>query len=90
MSTFKLLKRKLELETELDAINAKLKAAAAPNTSELIKVKGLELNVRWVAPTMRFDRKGFEAANPRLVNRLREFCSTTKGYHTVGKVKEVS
>lgn len=89
MSNFKLLKRKLELETELAQINEKLKAAAQPSSDKIFEHENLKVTVSWVNPTIRFNRAAFEAANPRLAHRLAPFCKPVAGYHTVSKVKQL-
>lgn len=90
MSYHKLLKQKLALETELAEVNEKLKAKATSGSSELIKVKGLELNIAWVDGALKFDRKKFERDNPTMVKKIRAYCTVTGGHHRMGKVKEVA
>ena len=87
--SYSLLKRKLELETELAGINEKLKAKATSGSSKPFNIKGLELNITWVKDSLKFDRSSFEHDNPELVNLIRSYCSDVKGHHRMGKVNRV-
>ena len=86
--SYSLLKRKLELETELADINEKLKAKATSGSSKAFNSKGLELNITWVADTLKFDRRAFEKKYPKSVERIRQYCTVAKGHHRIGKVRK--
>ena len=91
--SYPLLKRKLELETELAGINEKLKAKATSGSEKLFNTKGLTLKITWVKDHLKFDRSSFESdhkdKDPELVNLIRSYCSDVKGHHRMGKVNRV-
>ena len=91
--SYSLLKRKLELETELAGINEKLKAKATSGSEKLFDTKGLKLKITWVKDHLKFDRSKFESDhkddNPELVSLIRSYCSDVPGHHRMGKVKQV-
>ena len=87
--SYSLLKRKLELETELAGINEKLKAKATSGSNEHFNTKGLTLKITWVKDHLKFDRSSFENDNPELVNLIRSYCTDAPGHHRMGKVKRV-
>lgn len=91
--SYSLLKRKLELETELAGINEKLKAKATSGSDKPFDIKGLTLNITWVNDHLKFDRSKFESDHkkekPELVKLIRSYCSDVKGHHRMGRVKQV-